>query len=206
MYRPKDDAFFIYAKHHELSENLKEEKKMAENEKVFYDVNMFKRGETLKDCVLTISGSIKSVNRRQSKQGKEYLGVEFESVLGDKFVRENFGEDFVNPDHKVTFRFPIAGWRMADFEKYPPRWGQHHICMLENMEIGSYTKKDGSTTHFVNCLGQIASLGSRKKADGTDRPPVTIFGKGESAPEPTETPTPASADLEILEDDPDCPF
>lgn len=179
---------------------------MAENEKTFYDMSMFKKGETLQSSVLTVSGKIKSVNRKTSKQGNDYLRVEFEAVLGDKFVRENFGEDFVNSNHTVTFQFPLTGWRSEEFEKYPPRWGQFHICMLENMEPGSFTKKDGTKVCIVNCYGQVSALGSRKKPDGTDRAPVKIFGAGEKADDASEAPEPQVPSPELYDKNERDPF
>lgn len=198
-----------------------------ENEKIFYDKKIFKNGKDapLKNATLITTGAVKSINKRKNADGKTYLSLDVECIIGDKFVKETFGEDYVNPEHKVLFQFTLNGWRAEEFEKYPPRWGQNHIFMLTNMEPKTYKRKDGNTMYFISCFGDMMSVGSVKKPVGiigkdgsnitfdentrfayAERPAMKIFSQeGKTSAEPA-TQTPQFEEIDLFDLDEDDPF
>lgn len=61
----------------------------------------------LNELVVVTSGFVDRVNffTRQLADGeKESCGITVRAYIADSKVRRNFGEDFVRPDHKVSFK------------------------------------------------------------------------------------------------------
>lgn len=149
------------------------------NEKVYYSkCNLMRRSKDapLSDAVFTVSGEASFVEKKTGQYG-DFLVVSMTAVLPDKSVERHFGKEYVNPEHKVEFRFALNGFHAKHFEEYPPRWGQDLIFMLYDMKTESFTRRNGDTGYNISakCAGYTA-IGSTKKADGTDRPPIRIKG------------------------------
>lgn len=185
----------------------------ASEEKVYYSIRMIRRAKNapLEDAVMTVSGTIVSANVINTQNG-ERLAIRLESVLGDKFVESTFGKEFVAPDHKVIFNFLLGGYDMDSFIKHPPRWGQYIVVQLHNMRPRAFSRKNGETGRDVSCYcSGIGVLGSTKKADGSERTPVKIFGVADSsnasaAPEASGGMFTDMDDMSLLDDDEELPF
>lgn len=153
----------------------------------------------LDECVFDVSGEVsfaekKTYTDKKSGEQKEYVSINLTAVLGDKLVESLFGPNLVNADHKVEFRFALFGATAQNFLTRTPRWGQDIIFMLHNMKVEEFTRRNGEKGYNVaaNCDGYSA-LGSTKKADGTDRPQITIRGlEGGTAKPAAKNAAPAS--------------
>ena len=193
---------------------------MAENkEKTYWSkVNILSKCEKddpLDKAHFAVTGEITYARKKNGQYG-DYLEITMTSVLGDKFVEQNFGKEFVNQDHEVQFRFNLSGYQMDNLLKFPPRWGQDFLVVLRNMKTVEFQRRNGETGRNVSaiCSG-FASLGSTKKADGTDRPPITVYGDdgqplqeitGRNPAAPETRPLNTSVDLDELDEDEEMPF
>ncbi len=191
-----------------------------QQERVYYSkVNILKRGkdQPLNEAVYTVSGEVSYAEKKAGQYG-DYLAVTLTAVLGDKFVERNFGAEFVNPEHKVEFRFNLNGVSAQNFVEHPPRWGQDILFMLYDMKPEEFQRRSGETGRNISakCSG-FAALGSLKKPDGSDRPAIRIRGieDGTSAPAAAAPAAAAnrsvqeamsSMNVDTLEDDGELPF
>lgn len=151
-----------------------------QQQKVYYEkVSLLRRPKDapLEDAVFAVSGTVDYAEVRSGQYG-DFISIKMSAVLPDKSVERTFGADFVAPDHKVSFDFNLTNYDKERFEKYTPRWGQDIIFLLYDMETVDFTKRSGGVGHTVRakCAG-FAALGSLKKVDGTDRPPIRINGQ-----------------------------
>lgn len=131
----------------------------------YANVNLFfkrDKNDALNTAVAAFSGDV--FLEKKSGQYGDFVAVELYVTLRDKEVEYYFGKDLVAPDHKVKFEFLLGKHLYDRITQYTPRWGQTVAFMVYDMEIASFTKRDGQTGRSIKCkCCQFNAIGSKKK-------------------------------------------
>ena len=169
------------------------ENNQQNQQRVFWSKNVIIKGEKLEDHVLMATGTFRNVTKRIGQtSGKPYMDCNFEVILGDKTVGELFGQEYVNPDHKVTIRFNLNGFDAENFEKYPPMYGQYITVLATQMSLEKYfSNKEGREVYYVKAgKAGFINQGSTKDAAGNPRKPVQAFDATNAANGQAQAQTP----------------
>lgn len=154
------------------------EKQNQEQKPQYAVVNSFfkrNKDDDLKTAVGFFNGDL--FMEKKTGQYGDFIACELYVTLRDGDVEYYFGKDLVAADHKVKFEFLLGKHLYERMTKYTPRWGQTVAFCLYDMEITSWTKRDGQKGHSIKAkAANYNVIGGTKKADGSERPVMKIRG------------------------------
>lgn len=123
-----------------------------------YIINIPENAMALEHCSMTIAlNSIKKelnlyIEQLTSKNNNPLVKFSFDLTIGDTDCARLFGRDVVNPDHKIRIEALMAGYHAENFLKAVPQCTKTIILMINNMKLGSFNRRDGSSQPKVDAF------------------------------------------------------